>query len=316
MRRGAVRRLHQERRLRRVRPRRPELRRPHSRRASAPRRPRRSSAPASPPTRGSRRPRPSPANGSPSPAPAASGIWPSNTPRPWACRSAPSTSTTASSRTPSGSAPISWSTPRPAIPAEAVKKETGGGAHGVLITAPSLAAFKQGVGMTRKRGTCVLVGLPPGEFPVPLFDVVANCITIRGSFVGTREDMAEALAFAAEGKVKADIELQPLSSINEDLRPARARQGGRPRGARFCWGRGPLANSNHPLKQEIGDSNRRRGATKSTFESARPALLSRWSPCSGSRSGSDARAAEVRSIKTADLADRTRTNTDAHRRRR
>ena len=99
-------------------------------------------------------------------------------------------------------------------PAAALEKETGGGAHGVLITAPSLGAFKQGVGMTRKRGTCVLVGLPPGEFPVPLFDVVANCITIRGSFVGTRQDMAEALAFAAQGKVKADIELQPLSSIN------------------------------------------------------------------------------------------------------
>jgi alcohol dehydrogenase, propanol-preferring len=100
-------------------------------------------------------------------------------------------------------------------PTTVVKKETGGGAHGVLITAPSLIAFKQGVGMTRKRGTCVLVGLPPGEFPVPLFDVVANCITIRGSFVGTRQDMAEALAFAAGGKVKADIEMQPLSSINQ-----------------------------------------------------------------------------------------------------
>jgi propanol-preferring alcohol dehydrogenase len=50
---------------------------------------------------------------------------------------------------------------------------------------------------------------------VPLFDVVANCITIRGSFVGNREDMAETLAFAAEGKIKADIELQPLSAINE-----------------------------------------------------------------------------------------------------
>jgi propanol-preferring alcohol dehydrogenase len=100
-------------------------------------------------------------------------------------------------------------------PAASLKKETGGGAHGVLITAPSLVAFKQGIGMTRKRGTCVLVGLPPGEFPVPLFDVVANCITIRGSFVGTRGDMAEALAFAAEGKVKADIELQPLSKINK-----------------------------------------------------------------------------------------------------
>jgi hypothetical protein len=28
--------------------------------------------------------------------------------------------------------------------------------------------------MTRKGGACVLVGLPPGEFPVPLFDVVAK----------------------------------------------------------------------------------------------------------------------------------------------
>jgi len=100
-------------------------------------------------------------------------------------------------------------------PAAALKEETGGGAHGVLITAPSLGAFKQGVGMTRKRGTCVLVGLPPGDFPVPLFEVVADCITIRGSFVGTREDMAECLAFAADGRVRADIELQPLSEIND-----------------------------------------------------------------------------------------------------
>jgi len=97
----------------------------------------------------------------------------------------------------------------------AVRQGTGGGAHGVLITAPSLGAFKQGVGMTRKLGTCVLVGLPPGEFPTPLFEVVANCITIRGSFVGNREDMAETLAFAAQGKVKADIELQPLTAINQ-----------------------------------------------------------------------------------------------------
>jgi propanol-preferring alcohol dehydrogenase len=61
----------------------------------------------------------------------------------------------------------------------------------------------------------VLVGLPPGEFPTPLFDVVANCITIRGSFVGNRHDMAETLAFAADGRVKADIELQPLPAIND-----------------------------------------------------------------------------------------------------
>lgn len=37
---------------------------------------------------------------------------------------------------------------------------------------------------------------------------------MRGSFVGTRQDMAEALGFALEGKVKADIEVQPLSAVN------------------------------------------------------------------------------------------------------
>jgi propanol-preferring alcohol dehydrogenase len=68
--------------------------------------------------------------------------------------------------------------------------------------------------MTRKRGTCVLVGLPPGAFPLEIFGLVAGAVTVRGSFVGTRKDMAECLAFAADGKVKADIESQPLSSIN------------------------------------------------------------------------------------------------------
>ena len=48
---------------------------------------------------------------------------------------------------------------------EQVKKATAGGAHGVLIKAPSVAAFKQGVAMTRKRGTCVLTGLSPPSFP-------------------------------------------------------------------------------------------------------------------------------------------------------
>ncbi len=68
------------------------------------------------------------------------------------------------------------------MPQRPSPRATGGGAHGVLITAPSLNAFTEGLGMTRRRGTCVL---------------------------------AEALAFAATGKVKADIELQALAAIND-----------------------------------------------------------------------------------------------------
>lgn len=90
-----------------------------------------------------------------------------------------------------------------------------GGAQGVLVTAVSTSAFKQAIGMLRRGGTCVLNGLPPGEFPVSIFDVVLNRYTIRGSIVGTRLDLEEAMAFAAEGKVRATIETQPLESIND-----------------------------------------------------------------------------------------------------
>ena len=98
-------------------------------------------------------------------------------------------------------------------PSRRIQDEIGG-AHGVLVTAVSPIAFKQAVGMLRRHGTCVLVGLPPGEFPVSIFDVVLSRYTIRGSIVGTRKDLEEALAFAAEGKVKATIEQLPLESIN------------------------------------------------------------------------------------------------------
>jgi propanol-preferring alcohol dehydrogenase len=99
-------------------------------------------------------------------------------------------------------------------PPTEIQKQIGG-AHGVLVTAVSIIAFKQAIGMLRRGGTCVLVGLPPGEFPVSIFDVVLNRYTIRGSIVGTRMDLEEALAFAAEGKVKATVESQPLESIND-----------------------------------------------------------------------------------------------------
>jgi alcohol dehydrogenase, propanol-preferring len=99
-------------------------------------------------------------------------------------------------------------------PATEIQKQIGG-AHGVLVTAVSTAAFKQAIGMLRRGGTCVLNGLPPGEFSVSIFDVVLNRYTIRGSIVGTRQDLQEALAFAAEGKVNATIQTLPLGSIND-----------------------------------------------------------------------------------------------------
>jgi propanol-preferring alcohol dehydrogenase len=95
-----------------------------------------------------------------------------------------------------------------------VLKATGGGAHGVLVTAVSPPAFAQAVQMVRRKGTVSLVGLPPGDFPTPIFDVVLKRITVRGSIVGTRRDLDEAIEFAVEGKVHAQITKAPLDTIN------------------------------------------------------------------------------------------------------
>lgn len=88
------------------------------------------------------------------------------------------------------------------------------GAHGVLVTAVSRAAFGQAVGMLHKRGTMALVGLPPGNFDLPIFDVVLNAKTVRGSIVGTRKDLQESLEFAGEGKVAAHYSMDRLDNIN------------------------------------------------------------------------------------------------------
>lgn len=101
-----------------------------------------------------------------------------------------------------------------------IKKEIGG-AHGVLVTAVSPKAFEQALGMVRRGGTVALNGLPPGSFPLPIFDMVLNGITVRGSIVGTRLDLQEALQFAGEGKVKATVTAEPLENVNDVLQRMR-----------------------------------------------------------------------------------------------
>lgn len=98
-------------------------------------------------------------------------------------------------------------------PAAFLKKEIGG-AHGVLVTAVSPKAFEQAVGMLRRGGTVALNGLPPGTFPLDIFHIVLNGLTVRGSIVGTRSDLRDALELAGLGKVKATVAEDKLENIN------------------------------------------------------------------------------------------------------
>ena len=83
----------------------------------------------------------------------------------------------------------------------------------MLVTAVSPKAFEQAIGTMRRGGTMVLNGLPPGKFDLSIFDMVLDGITVRGSIVGTRKDLQEALDFA--GRHKANVAVEPLTNIND-----------------------------------------------------------------------------------------------------
>nr|BFF05452.1 alcohol dehydrogenase AdhP [Brevibacterium otitidis] len=93
--------------------------------------------------------------------------------------------------------------------------EATGGTHGVLVTAVHPDAFGQAIGMARRGGTIVFNGLPPGDFPAPIFDIVLKGLTIRGSIVGTRQDMVEALDFYARGHIHPTYQTRKLDEINQ-----------------------------------------------------------------------------------------------------
>jgi propanol-preferring alcohol dehydrogenase len=50
---------------------------------------------------------------------------------------------------------------------------------------------------------------------MPIFDTVLKRITVRGSIVGTRQDLEESLAMAANGFVTAEYTWDKLENIND-----------------------------------------------------------------------------------------------------
>jgi propanol-preferring alcohol dehydrogenase len=99
-------------------------------------------------------------------------------------------------------------------PSEKIQQLVGG-VQGVVCTAVSKVAFEESYRALRRGGTFVLVGLPPEDMPLPIFDTVLNGIKVIGSIVGTRKDLRECLQFAADGKVKAIIEEKSMHDINQ-----------------------------------------------------------------------------------------------------
>ncbi len=89
-----------------------------------------------------------------------------------------------------------------------------GGAHVVVNLVCTPATFDQAFTAVRRGGTLVIVGLPPGNFTLPILGSVAKGIRILTSAVGSRQDLREVLALAAAGRIKSIVESCRLEEIN------------------------------------------------------------------------------------------------------
>ncbi|ASS89304.1 MULTISPECIES: alcohol dehydrogenase AdhP [Aeribacillus] len=99
-------------------------------------------------------------------------------------------------------------------PVKAIHDQVGG-VHAAISVAVNKKAFEQAYQSVKRGGTLVVVGLPNADLPIPIFDTVLNGVSVKGSIVGTRKDMQEALDFAARGKVRPIVETAELEEINE-----------------------------------------------------------------------------------------------------
>lgn len=84
----------------------------------------------------------------------------------------------------------------------------------MIGTAVSAKSFGAAFDALKPHGRMVLVGLPPEELPVPIFELVLKGISVIGSIVSTRKDLQEALDLAARGLVVCDYKPAKLDDIN------------------------------------------------------------------------------------------------------
>jgi propanol-preferring alcohol dehydrogenase len=101
-------------------------------------------------------------------------------------------------------------------PVEAI--QALGGADVAIAVAVSPVAFEQAFRSLKRGGTLVFVALPAdNEMRLPIFETVLQGITVVGSIVGTRVDLAETFQLHAEGRTRVVRETRQLEQVNESF---------------------------------------------------------------------------------------------------
>lgn len=99
-----------------------------------------------------------------------------------------------------------------------VLKITGHGAHGIIVTAATRAAYETAPNYLRPNGTVVAVGLPTDPTIMagaPPMAVALRRLKIVGSVTGSLQDVEEALDFTARGLVRPILSKGKLEDLDE-----------------------------------------------------------------------------------------------------
>ncbi|GAB4101006.1 alcohol dehydrogenase AdhP [Micromonospora taraxaci] len=90
-----------------------------------------------------------------------------------------------------------------------------GGADVAIVLAANPTVIEQAHRCLRRGGRLVLVSLPKeNTIALPVFETVLKGITVVGSIVGTRADLAEVFRLHAAGRTRVAYEIRKLDDIN------------------------------------------------------------------------------------------------------
>jgi alcohol dehydrogenase, propanol-preferring len=93
-----------------------------------------------------------------------------------------------------------------------------GGATQAIATAVSPRAFEQALGSLARGGTLVCVGLPADNaMSLPIFETVLGGLTIKGSIVGTHQDVVDVFDLHRRGLTRVERQDAQLEDVNEAI---------------------------------------------------------------------------------------------------
>ena len=96
-----------------------------------------------------------------------------------------------------------------------------GGIDDAVIFATARSSIQDAIEALKLNGKLVIAALPTGAVSVDAPDITSRGLTLTGTSLGSRQDLAEALAIGAGGRVRARVETCRLEDANGILQAMR-----------------------------------------------------------------------------------------------